>query len=52
MEGLLKGLEDRRPLAEQLLPLRRPGRGLRPALGGRGATSLGHLRPITGWEAA
>lgn len=52
VEGLLKGLEDRRPLAEQLLPLRRPGGGLRPALGGRGATILGHFRPITGWEAA
>lgn len=52
VEGLLKGSEDVWSLAEQLLPLRRPGGGLRPALGCRGATGLGDLGPITGLEEA
>lgn len=52
VEGLLKGLEDVWSLAEQLLPLRRPGGGLWPALGWRGAASLGDFGPITGLEEA
>lgn len=53
VDWLLKGLEDVRSLAELLLlPLRRPGGGLGPALGWSGAASLGDLRPITGLEEA
>lgn len=52
VDGLLKGLEDVWSLAELLLPLRRPGGGLRPALGCRGAPSLGDFGPITGLEDA
>lgn len=52
VDGLLKGLEDVRSLPEPLLPLRRPGGGLRPAPGCRGAASRGDFRPITGLEEA
>lgn len=52
VDGPLKGSEDVWSLPEQLLPLRRPGGGLRPAPGCGGAASLGDFRPITGLEEA
>lgn len=52
VDGLLKGFEDVRSLAEPLLSLRWPGGGPGAAPGCRGVASLGDLRPMTGLEEA